>query len=104
MYSANYNVNKHALEIFRNGAYWFSIPVSVSINNILYSPEQFSRQDSVLRFASDDAVLSFTLNPDSIKVDFSVSFSENTAIYDALYFRSSAGGLGISHFDRAFSP
>lgn len=104
MYSANYNVNKHALEIFRNGAYWFSIPVSVSINNILYSPEQFSRQDSVLRFASDDAVLSFTLNPDSIEVDFSVSFSEDTAIYDALYFRSSAGGLGITHFDRAFSP
>lgn len=103
MYQATYNQATHCLDIYRQGKVWFSIPVSVSVNNTLYAPSLFSHQDNFLVFEENGVKLSFLLRDDCIEVSCTMACKEETAIYEACYFRDSHGGMRIGHFDRAFT-
>lgn len=104
MYNASFNAVNGCLELSRNGKHWFSIPAAVTVNEKVYAPALQCREDSLLRFSSEECTLTFLLLPDSIEVDFDLHCPEQFAVYDALYFQDCEGGLRISHFDRAFSP
>lgn len=103
MYQASYDARSHTLILTKNGDYWFSIPVSVSVNGVTYAPTYAGEKDGKLLFESADARMSFFLQADCIEVQFSLHCQEETPIYEAIYFRDQQGGMRISHFDRALT-
>ena len=103
MYQASYDAKTHTLILTKNGEYWFSIPVAVSVNGIVYAPSFVGEKDGKLLFESADAQMSFFLQADCIEVRFSLHCQEETPIYEAIYFQDQQGGMRISHFDRALT-
>lgn len=103
MYQASYDAKTNTLILTKNGEYWFSIPTSVSVNGVIYSPSFAGEKDGKLLFESADAQMSFFLQEDCIEVQFSLRCQEETPIYEAIYFRDQQGGMRISHFDRALT-
>lgn len=104
MYNYKYNQANNCIELSKNNEYWFSIPVSVSINEKVYSPSLSSDKNNELIFSSGTEKLTFKFLDDSIEVDFRIKYDAETPIYEAFYFKSTAGGMKISHFNRAFCP
>ena len=103
MYQASYDAKSNCILIQKNGAYWFSIPASVSVNDQVYSPALECQSENEIRFFGSGASMTFVLKNDCIEVSFSVRYSEDTPIYEAKYFKSQIGGLKIQHFDRALT-
>ncbi len=103
VYQAFYDQKTHCITLTKNGEYWFSIPVAVSVNGVIYAPSFVGEKESRLVFESADAHMSFFLQADCIEVQFSLHCQEETPIYEAIYFRDQQGGMGISHFDRALT-
>lgn len=104
MYRASYDPKKQAITLFKNDAYWFSIPTAFSVNNIRYTPETFSQDGNALIFRTKNSCLSFQLLPDSILVDVELTCPRETPVFETVYFLGNRGGMDIGHFDRAFSP
>ncbi len=103
MYQAEFQ--QGSMVLFRQGQKWFSLPASVSINDQVLCPSsQGVMEENICVFRSENMEMRFTLLPDSIEVDFFVRMAEDTPLRDAVYFRNSAGGMDIGHFDRAFCP
>lgn len=103
MYQAAYDQSSRCITIRKNGEKWFSIPAAVSVNGTIYAPAPERSSDDMISFRDQDACMSFRLNSDSIEVSFSLSFAEDTPIYEAVYFRDQEGGMRIGHFDRALT-
>lgn len=104
MYHADYDPAGCRLELSKNGAPWFSIPASFSVNGTVYEPESFHRKGDTLLFQTASSCLSFRLLPDSILVDVSLLCPRETPVYETVYFLGAQGGMDIGHFDRAFCP
>lgn len=104
MYSCRYNDKARCVTVFKNSAEWFSIPASVCINNTVYAPACTENNEQQLVFSENGQCLTFTLHPDAIEVTFAATFTEDTPVFEASYFKNEKGGMQISHFDRAFCP
>ncbi len=104
MYQALYKNKENGFEIMKNGTYWFSIPVAVSVNEQIYEPGFISECNGVYTFGNEYVKMSFHCVKDSIIVDFTLRTETDTPIYKACYFKGSAGGLEIQHFNKSFCP
>lgn len=103
IYQANYEPKDHSIVISKGGEYWFSIPASVSVNDVVYAPVFASQNDQGIFFEDQTCSVTFFLKDDCIEVSCSIRYEADTPIYEAKYFKDSFGGLRISHFDRAFT-
>lgn len=103
MYQAKYSSKNHSVDVFKDEIFWFSIPAAVSVNDKIYTPALHKQSKDALAFCEKGVTITWKLNPDCIEVDCSVVCDCDTPVYEAVYFRSEAGGMNIGHFDRAFT-
>ena len=104
MQQVSCDLRRNCLTLTKDGAPWFSIPASFSVNGKIYAPESISLEDHTITAKTPDSTMIFQLLPDSILVDICLTCLEDTPVYETLYFLGDQGGMEIGHFDRAFCP
>ena len=63
-----YNQTEHTMDLSVDGNPWFSIPVAVSVNDQIFSPELKEKKDENFLFCDDHCVLNFKILNISLKI------------------------------------
>lgn len=103
MYQAIFDQKSHSIVINKKGTYWFSFPVSVSVNGKIYSPALTETREDGWVFSDSICSISIQKNEDDMVVSFQLRCESDMPIYEAIYFRNLCGGMQIGHFDRALT-